>query len=167
MGLGFMANVGDGRMTQSNRSRMMMKLMLGMSLLVIGGGCTEAEFARLTGLLPAEPVVKEPLPLDLSTPPLAYGESYTTFRDETLKVRPHFGVLRNDQFVLQLFSFAGVTEQGGFVELENDGSFVYSPPAGFMGADHFSYTVENERGSDTATVLIKIVPFESVPVPSY
>ncbi|MCG8405333.1 MAG: Ig-like domain-containing protein [Phycisphaerales bacterium] len=156
------------KMIRTDRKpRGMVFVKCGAILTLFGTGCTEAEFGRLTGLVPVEPVVKESWPLDFANPPVAFGESYTTFRDEPLKVKSQFGVLMNDWFVLWLNDFSGVTEEGGFVVLEADGSFAYTPPAGFMGADHFSYTIENDRGLASARVTIKIVPFDAVPVPTY
>ena len=46
------------------------------------------------------------------------------------------------------------TANGGSVSLVADGSFTYTPDAGFSGSDSFTYTVFDQDGdSDTATVL--------------
>ncbi|WP_115124295.1 Ig-like domain-containing protein, partial [Marinirhabdus gelatinilytica] len=51
------------------------------------------------------------------------------------------------------------TAQGGSVVLNADGSYTYSPPAGFTGTDTFEYSIEddgNPVATDTATVTIEV-----------
>lgn len=48
------------------------------------------------------------------------------------------------------------TAQGGTVSVNADGTFSYTPPAGFIGFDTFSYTAGNSQGTDTATVTIAV-----------
>ena len=51
----------------------------------------------------------------------------------------------------------GVTTQGGVLILQTDGSFSYTPPAGFTGTDTFTYTVRNAAGlTGTATVSLHV-----------
>jgi VCBS repeat-containing protein len=52
--------------------------------------------------------------------------------------------------------------ENGTVDLRSDGSFTYTPQAGFVGADSFVYVVSNADGSDEATVHIGI--FNTSPV---
>ena len=40
--------------------------------------------------------------------------------------------------------------------LNADGSFTYTPDAGFSGTDTFSYQAANGAGTDTATVTITV-----------
>jgi hypothetical protein len=52
---------------------------------------------------------------------------------------------------------AVATGNGGTVTVQANGSFVYTPPANFVGDDWFSYTVSNANGdSSTATCVIHV-----------
>ncbi|MEZ6133008.1 MAG: DUF4347 domain-containing protein [Planctomycetaceae bacterium] len=46
----------------------------------------------------------------------------------------------------------------GTVALNSDGSFIYTPQAGFTGTDTFTYAATNGTNSDTATVTITVTP---------
>jgi hypothetical protein len=51
----------------------------------------------------------------------------------------------------------GASANGGVVNLAADGTFTYTPPAAFAGADTFDYTVnDGNLGSDTGTVTVTI-----------
>ena len=55
----------------------------------------------------------------------------------------------------------GTTAAGGTVSVAADGSFSYTPPAGFTGSDSFSYTVTDASGdyaAGTATISVQLVP---------
>jgi len=53
--------------------------------------------------------------------------------------------------------------------LNNDGSFTYTPNAGYMGVDTFRYLVLSQQGkgewSDDATVTITVKPSMSLFLP--
>ncbi len=53
-------------------------------------------------------------------------------------------------------SFDATSANGGDVTMNNDGSFTYNPPAGFEGADTFTYTLTNSAGSNNATVTVNV-----------
>ncbi len=56
---------------------------------------------------------------------------------------------------------SGNTAEGGAVTVNSDGSFTYSPPAGFTGSDSFSYTVTDPSGDyATGTATIDVVPLD-------
>jgi len=51
------------------------------------------------------------------------------------------------------------TTQGGTVTLNPDGTFTYTPPAGYIGGDTFDYTIVDPSGAtDTATVTLNVAP---------
>jgi hypothetical protein len=51
----------------------------------------------------------------------------------------------------------GMTANGGTVVVQADGTVLYTPPAGFVGLDFFTYTVEDADGNlSTATVTISV-----------
>jgi len=52
----------------------------------------------------------------------------------------------------------------GTVAMSGDGSYTYTPNAGYVGSDSFDYTVSDGQESDTATVTIGV--YNSVPEPS-
>ncbi|HFC53739.1 MAG TPA: tandem-95 repeat protein, partial [Gammaproteobacteria bacterium] len=50
-----------------------------------------------------------------------------------------------------------ISKQGGTVTLANNGSIIYTPPAGFNGEDTFQYTIsDNKGGIATGTVTITV-----------
>ena len=51
----------------------------------------------------------------------------------------------------------------GSLSINPDGTFTYTPVAGFYGTDSFTYTITGDAGSDTATVTIT-VPAPDAPV---
>jgi N-acetylneuraminic acid mutarotase len=90
--------------------------------------------------------------------PTAVDDSYEVQQDELLIVVAP-GVLANDSdpdgdpLTVMLAAGPG----NGSVTVNVDGSFTYMPDSGFVGADTFTYTVDDGRGgSATATVTITI-----------
>jgi uncharacterized repeat protein (TIGR01451 family) len=99
------------------------------------------------------------VPGSLRVSPLAFADSYNATKGIALSVNAP-GVLANDTGTpapnAQPIA-AGATTQGGTVTLNADGSFNYTPPAGFEGADTFNYTAANGLSpNDTATVTINV-----------
>jgi len=93
-----------------------------------------------------------------STPPSAVDDAYSTQKGKRLIV-PKPGLLGNDddsdgdRFTAELL--AGT--QKGSVRLRSDGSFTYTPAAGVVGRDQFTYRALGDDGpSNVATVTIDI-----------
>jgi VCBS repeat-containing protein len=92
-------------------------------------------------------------------PPVAANDSYSTAQDTQLTVAPGNGVLGNDTdtdgdpLTAQL-----VTDVAhGTLALNANGSFVYTPTAGYSGSDTFTYRASDGTGtSNTATVTIAV-----------
>ncbi|MCA1816957.1 MAG: Ig-like domain-containing protein [Acidobacteria bacterium] len=99
------------------------------------------------------------VPGSLRVSPLAFADSYNTAKDTALSV-PAPGVLANDTGTPAPTAqpiAGGATAHGGSVTLNADGSFNYTPPAGFQGADTFTYTATNGLSpNDAATVTINV-----------
>lgn len=99
------------------------------------------------------------VPGSLRVSPLAFADSYNATKDTPLSI-PAPGVLSNDTGTPAPTAqpiVSGPTTQGGTVTLNADGSFSYTPPAGFEGADTFNYTATNGLSpNDTATVTINV-----------
>ena len=56
---------------------------------------------------------------------------------------------------------AGVSENGGLVNFDDDGQLTYTPPAGFVGTDVVTYTISDGAGGTTeATITITVNPLD-------
>ena len=98
--------------------------------------------------------------------PVAVNDSYTTNEDTPLTV-PVPGVLANDSDVDgDVLSAALVSAPAhGALNLNPDGSFLYTPDANFSGADSFTYRAsDGAANSNTATVSITVNPMNDAPV---
>ncbi|MBI5443568.1 MAG: tandem-95 repeat protein [Deltaproteobacteria bacterium] len=90
--------------------------------------------------------------------PVANPDAYAVDRDTNLTV-PVPGVLGNDtgaNLTASLVPGSGPAN-GTLVALNADGSFTYTPNAGFSGTDGFTYAATNAGGSASATVSITVV----------
>jgi Tol biopolymer transport system component len=85
---------------------------------------------------------------------VAKDDSYSLVEGTILDQDAPGGVLSNDTGVgLAVDGYDGTSQFDGTVTMNPDGSFVYTPAAGFAGFDTFSYTVVDGYGDfDTATV---------------
>ncbi|MES2657777.1 MAG: Ig-like domain-containing protein [Verrucomicrobiota bacterium] len=98
-------------------------------------------------------VINEVIP-----PPVAVADSYAT-NENTALVIPASGVLANDSDprARPLTAVAGAGPSHGTFSLNSNGSFVYTPAAGFFGTDSFTYRSHNGTlSSPLATVSITI-----------
>jgi VCBS repeat-containing protein len=91
--------------------------------------------------------------------PVAVADSYSTSEDTPLNVGVPNGVLSNDtdgdSDSLTAIVVANVTS--GTLTLNSNGSFSYTPNAGFSGTDTFSYQANDGTGaSNTAAVTISV-----------
>ena len=91
--------------------------------------------------------------------PVAYDDRYTVVGDTTLTVSAVNGVLAND-FTANGNPLTVVLQTGpahGTLVLNGDGSFSYTPNAGFNGMDGFTYYDTNGPAtSNVATVYITV-----------
>ena len=99
---------------------------------------------------------------------VASGDVYSVKHDRTLRITVP-GVLANDTGAASLSAVLVSSAAHGTVMLNADGSFVYTPNAGYgvviNSTDSFTYAVQdgNSRTSNTATVTITIIA-DSAPV---
>jgi hypothetical protein len=101
------------------------------------------------------------------TPPTARDDAYAATKNTRLDVPVTGGVLTNDTFSRPGFAVRTGNPANGSLTLYNDGSFVYTPNAGFVGTDTFRYVVDDENGtSNVATVTIHVYPPTSVLPPT-
>jgi ELWxxDGT repeat protein/VCBS repeat-containing protein len=93
-----------------------------------------------------------------NTPPVANPNFYS-FSDPTLSVVAINGVLTNDSDVdgNPLVASVVTNPARGTLTLNPDGSFVYTPQAGFQGTDSFTYRAFDGIASSTATVSLSVI----------
>jgi VCBS repeat-containing protein len=131
--------------------------------------CTEARFA--VGAPWADPVAVSSGAVYIyqpsNTAPVAVDDSYDAVAGEVLVV-PLPGVLDNDSDPDGDALSANPESQPshGELQLEEDGSFTYTPDAGFTGTDSFTYTANDGTDvSNVATVTLTVT--DSLPDGSF
>ena len=90
-----------------------------------------------------------------NNPPVAIDDSATT----SFETSVNGNVLANDSDPDgdAITVVSNTDASNGTVVVNADGSYVYTPDAGFSGADSFEYTIsDGEGGQDTATVSINV-----------
>lgn len=102
-----------------------------------------------------EPTVPTPI-----VTPVASDDTYSTPMNTALTVDAASGLLANDQGPAYL---SALNAPDGGVVAQQDGSFVYTPPAGFVGTTVFGYritngTTESNDGQVTITVTGPVGP---------
>ena len=93
--------------------------------------------------------------------PVAANDSLTATAGTT--AAPAWSVLANDSDVdgdtLSVAAYDATSAAGGTVAMAADGTFTYTPAAGFSGTDSFTYTAADGRGGEaTATVAVTVEP---------
>jgi len=100
-----------------------------------------------------------------TNPPIAVDDSYSVVQDTPLSGAT---VLANDQNPAS-FKMSAVldgTTTHGALTLNAGGTFVYTPGAGYVGDDAFTYHIQDARGalSNTATATIHVTHINHAPV---
>jgi hypothetical protein len=89
---------------------------------------------------------------------VANNDSYTVAADGTLTQPAAGGLLSNDTNAANA-ALSVVTPPAGTVHVNADGSFLYTPVAGYSGTDSFTYSITDEYGqTSTASVTISVDP---------
>ncbi|GAB3020092.1 Ig-like domain-containing protein [Bowmanella dokdonensis] len=96
-----------------------------------------------------------------NAPPIASDDAYSTSQDQPLVVPAVSGLLVNDLDPdgdpLTVANQPASPPASGSLDLQADGSFSYTPDAGFTGQDSFSYTVlDGKGGSAQAQVTVDV-----------
>jgi VCBS repeat-containing protein len=92
--------------------------------------------------------------------PSATNDDYTTQKNTNITVDASSGILANDSDADddELTAVLIATASNGTLELNSDGSFMYTPVNDYTGADSFSYQAfDGYEYSNTATVTINVV----------
>ncbi|MGI8653732.1 MAG: ExeM/NucH family extracellular endonuclease [Pyrinomonadaceae bacterium] len=111
------------------------------------------------------PDATQTVTIKITGAPVAANDAYTTSEDTALNVAAP-GVLANDTDAAdnQLTAVKVSDPAHGTVTLNSNGSFTYTPAAGFSGADSFTYKANNGTfDSNTATVNINVT---AIPTPT-
>ena len=98
-------------------------------------------------------------------PPVANPESYSVQSGATLNITAP-GVLANDTGSGKLSAALGTNVAHGFLNLNANGGFTYTPTPSYVGEDYFTYTVTNGvKTSGPATVTLSVTPAPPVAHP--
>ncbi|MEA5520001.1 Ig-like domain-containing protein [Limnoraphis robusta] len=116
---------------------------------------------------PTPDPIPDPIPEPENTVPVADDDEYTTDFESPMFVDADLGVLDGDSdadgdaLTVSLES----PPENGSLELNADGSFSYTPNAGFSGKDSFTYTAnDGEDRTNVATVTVSVnAPTEPEP----
>ncbi|CAN5243151.1 hypothetical protein BH11ACT5_BH11ACT5_21220 [soil metagenome] len=110
-------------------------------------------FITVTPTVPSAPVVLT-----------AADDLYSTPQDTALTVPASAGLLINDSGPGYLYAANGPALQSGQIVVNQDGSFTYTPPAGFVGSTTFGYrTTDGNTFSNDAMVTITVTSTAVVP----
>ena len=118
---------------------------------------------------PMQPIVTPTMTFvvqDANCAPVAGDDSYTTGQGTQLTVAAP-GVLANDTDADadELAAIQQSPASNGTAVLDGNGSFTYTPDAGFVGTDSFTYwATDGLAHSDVATVTITVNPVDQPPV---
>jgi hypothetical protein len=98
--------------------------------------------------------------VEISVYPVAATDNYTTVKNKPLTVAGP-GVLGNDHGHDEtVWDWSATSTKGGTVDMsDSDGSFVYTPPANYVGADSFTYLINDSFGyglEATGTVNVNV-----------
>ncbi|WP_158507050.1 cadherin-like domain-containing protein, partial [Ruegeria atlantica] len=107
----------------------------------------------------ADPIVNEDGTITPSNdPPDAVDDGLATDEDVALVINVAGDLLANDSDPEgDPISLTGVTQPANGVLTDNgNGTYTYTPNAGFSGADSFTYTISDGNSTDTATVNLTV-----------
>ena len=119
----------------------------GLDSFVYSASDSSGDTANATVLLTVTP---------FNEPAKANRDNFVATINTPLEIGARRGVLKNDTDPEgNPFSATLVTgPANGTLSLEEDGSFIYTPRAGFLGEDSFTYGI---TGGDTATVTLRVL----------
>ena len=108
-------------------------------------------YKATSGSLESSTVTASIRVIDSSATSVAINDAYSTLQDTGLVVSSAVnGLLSNDTGTSALANAEGPFH--GTLDLASDGTFTYTPDAGYTGADSFVYSA----GSNTAMVMITV-----------
>ena len=103
----------------------------------------------------------------VNDPPTAAADSFTVLKDRTLNVAAPGVLLNDDDIDGSALSAVKVSNPShGLVTLAADGSFSYTPTAGYAGPDAFSYRASDGSLSSPTRVVSFAVTAVPTPIPT-
>jgi len=93
--------------------------------------------------------------------PVANDDVAVTLEDTSIAIDVLANDLDADGDLLTVVSFNAVSNMGGTVSMNADGSLTYTPKLGFVGTDSFAYGIDDGRGgiaTAKATVTVEAAP---------
>ncbi len=122
---------------------------------------------NIDGPIPMSVITFGETSLTITGPPVAENDNYSVAEDGELQVDDDAGVLDNDRDDDNDPLTAVLVDgpDNGTLQLEADGSFLYTPAPDFFGTDQFTYVAnDGVFDSNTATVTIEVVGSNDQPV---
>jgi hypothetical protein len=114
------------------------------------------------------PTAWSPSVRGLSLLPIAVADNYSAPHDRLLTVTAANGVLKNDINLLgSTTAVLNSTTTNGSLSLKGDGSFTYTPAAGFVGTDQFRYHDSGVIPSGVVAATITVRNAVPVAVPDH
>jgi hypothetical protein len=90
-----------------------------------------------------------------------HDDGYVVLQGQALHIAAGAGVLTNDEGTVPTTAAVLEGPAHGTLALAADGSFDYTPTAGFVGIDSFTYRATGANGSGDAEVVIHVAPLSS------
>jgi hypothetical protein len=124
-------------------------------------------YFAVSGSLRSEPATVTITVRPVNDPPVARDDLYTMLEGQTLQISATAGLLANDTDVdgdvLTVRNVSAVNG-GGELTWNENGSFTYTPAAGFMGTASFTYEAWDGQAASTATVRIEVTASLAAPL---
>jgi len=95
---------------------------------------------------------------------VARDDAYIVHEGQSLTTTAQIGLTLNDRDATNVSLLAGPAH--GTLKLAGDGSFSYTPAAGYFGVDSFSYRSSNGGSTDDARVSLYVVPVSQAATPT-
>ncbi len=115
-------------------------------------------------------IIKDPRVGGENSPPIAEDDEFMTDQDLELVVTdPDEGILINDSDpdgdnIAALEVTNAFTDQGGFISINANGTFSYTPSLGFVGVDTYEYTVCDDQDPQLCDNAIISIEVKELPV---
>jgi hypothetical protein len=128
-------------------------------------GIDKFSYVAATATLPNNDAI---VTITVGTAPVSVNDTYSALGNISITHTNTTGVLANEGAANGIsvvaingsaanVGVATTTTQGGNITVNADGSFIYNPPAGYEGADQFTYTIDNGFAApSTATVTLNV-----------
>lgn len=97
-------------------------------------------------------------------PLTAQNDYYATFVNSILTIGPKDGILANDEGSGSLKVVAVTRPRHGEITQHEDGSFTYTPESFWVGADFYTYEVEDEASGQKAQATVLITTHQATAV---